>query len=136
MSYTDSGPGAWHRGMMKMTNTADAIFAESVRVIPCEQKPNFPAVQHDDEAYQTTAQFLSPSQNVYTASQTNGQLGRDTVMVTRNPHFRFAKSALRFSLKRADRIERCDGTRYEITAVRPDIFHIDVDVVELGRASQ
>ena len=133
MSYINPG---WSAGMVAMTDKANDLFAESVRVIPCERKPNFPSEPMESEAICLRAQFFWKPVVVVKQSTTNLQLGRDEFLDSRAPAFRFAKSTLPWSLKLADRVERCTGELFEIVKILPDLFHIDVEVVQLGRAAQ
>lgn len=129
--------GIWQDSAAEVSAAIDEAFGETVILRPQVTRPNYP--QSPDPA-RPVATMLATFVNQSMVANQQGKSGVrfEPLTQTRNPQFTFNRFVLGYSIQRGDMIERsCDGTLWEVTAVKPDGFsRIVIDVVQLGRSEQ
>ncbi|WP_424362972.1 hypothetical protein [Methylocystis parvus] len=138
MSYVN--PPNFKQAMASLAGTIDATFGESIRIIPCTSRPNFPTEAHEDKAVIVQGVFTAKPELVMRSNSIAHKGAEPAALVeSRVPIFSFARAQLPWAINRGDRIQRsCDGSQYEITRIEADVTsqRITCHVVELGVMSQ
>ena len=120
----------WRGSMQKVSLSADEAFGEELQLIPIKPpRPNFSTEPDFKKMACVTGVFSWPAKEV--------RLDDHTTVISRDPVVSFHRNGLPYPLKRGDWVERCDGTRFEITAVEPDgVVRIECDLVQMGIQNQ
>lgn len=139
MSYVNTTN--FKQAMATLAGTIDATFGETLRIIPCTSRPNFPTEAHEDQAVIVQGVFTAKPELVMRSNSIAHKGAEPAGLVeSRVPVFSFARAQLPWAINRGDRIARCcapDET-YEVTRIESDVTaqRITVHVVQLGRLEQ
>lgn len=121
----------WHSAMQEVSHEIDRQFGEVLRIMPAHVSPNRSPVYYPENAIELMGVFRWPS------TSRNLHL-KEMKVVSRDPCATFSRTDLPWGIHRGDRISRCcDGTEWEVTAVRPDgVSRVECDLVQLGLPHQ
>ena len=111
-------------------------FGECLRWTPVDRKPNFQPLPQPEHAIDYLGVFSYRSKTLI-RQNAGDSISAEPWVETRVPIASFPTASLRYVIQRGDHIERaCDGSQFEVTAVKPDgVSMTVVDLVQLGRSN-
>jgi hypothetical protein len=127
MSFVNSN---WRAGMQRVSQSINAAFGESLELIPCHARPNYPAEPYPDKAV-TLCGVISQRSHVgfqMAGNRMNARVETEPLCAS------FARLDLPFAINHGDRLKRlCDGQQYEIASVRDDdVSRVECELKSLG----